>query len=137
MLRAAEADRAAIAPSATAVGRRGANLGDAPVPAAANQTYFEFQVEQPVSAVPGNSPPRYPTDLREAGVEGEVLAQFVVDPDGRPELATFKVLKSTHDGFTSAVLRALPNMKFRAAEVGGRAVHQLIQMPFQFSLAKP
>jgi hypothetical protein len=66
-----------------------------------------------------------------------VLAQFVVDENGRPDLATFKVLKTTHDLFTSAVLRSLPNMTFFPAELrSGQRVKQLVQMPFQFSLTK-
>src|SRR5947209_3154938 len=97
--------------------------GGTPAPAAdANQTYFEFQVEKQVSQVPGNPAPRYPDMLRSANVEGEVLAQFVVDTTGRAEMSTFKVLKSTHDLFTNAVKASLPNMKFYAAEVGGKKV---------------
>ena len=49
---------------------------------------------------------------------------------------TFKVLKSSHDLFTNAVKASLPNMRFYAAEVGGRKVKQLVQMPFQFNLTK-
>lgn len=49
---------------------------------------------------------------------------------------SFKVLKSSHDLFTAAVKNALPNMRFHAAEVGGKPVKQLVQMPFQFSLSK-
>jgi TonB family protein len=101
-----------------------------------NQTYFEFQVETTVSPLPGNMPPRYPDMLRSANVEGEVLAQFVVDQNGMPDMTTFKVLKSTHELFTQAVQLALPQMKFHAADVGGHAVKQLVQMPFQFSLTK-
>lgn len=101
-----------------------------------NQTYFEFQVEQQVSPMPGNPSPRYPDLLRRANIEGEVLAQFVVDTTGRPELDTFKVLKSTHDLFTATVRNALPQMRFHAARVGGKPVKQLVQMPFQFNLTK-
>ena len=100
------------------------------------QTYFEFQVEKPVTAMPGNPSPRYPDELRAAGVEGEVLAQFIVGQDGTVDMDTFKVLKSTHDDFTTAVRNALPNMRFNPPEVGGRAVRQLVQMPFAFNLAK-
>lgn len=111
-------------------------VGGTPQPANENQTYFEFQVEKQVQPMPGNSPPRYPDMLRSANVEGEVLAQFVVDTTGRADMSTFKVLKSSHDLFTAAVRSALPNMKFYAAEVGGRKVKQLVQMPFQFNLNK-
>jgi TonB family protein len=115
---------------------------DRPGPAATpravsdNQVYFEFQVEKQVTPLPGNLGPKYPTELRAANVEGEVLAQFVVDQNGDPEMRTFKTLKSSHEQFTDAVLSALPAMRFSAAEVGGRPVKQLVQMPFQFTLSK-
>jgi len=111
-------------------------VGRTPAPVNDNQTYFEFQVEKQVSPFPGNPAPRYPDMLRSANVEGEVLAQFVVDTTGRADMSQFKVLKSTHDLFTNAVRASLPNMKFYPAEVGGKKVKQLVQMPFQFSLTK-
>ena len=102
----------------------------------ANQTFFEFQVEKTVSGRATNMPPRYPDALRDAKVEGEVLAQFVVDQTGTPDMTTFKVLKSTNELFTESVRNALPAMRFNPAQVGGRPVKQLAQMPFQFSLTK-
>jgi protein TonB len=111
-------------------------VGGTPQPINNDQTYFEFQVEKQVQPMPGNSPPRYPDMLRTANVEGEVLAQFVVDTTGRAEMSSLKILKSTHDLFSNAVKAALPNMKFYPAEVGGRRVKQLVQMPFQFNLTK-
>ena len=108
--------------------------GTAPVQT--DQAYFEFQVEKQVHPASGNPPPRYPDMLRSANVEGEVLAQFVVDTTGRADMGTFKVLKSSHDLFTNAVRSTLPNMRFYAAEIGGRKVKQLVQMPFQFALTK-
>lgn len=101
-----------------------------------SQTYFEFQVEKQVQALPNQAGPRYPDMLRSANVEGEVLAQFVVDTTGRAEMGTFKVLKTSHDLFTNAVKATLPQMRFYPAEVGGRKVKQLVQMPFQFTLTK-
>ena len=101
-----------------------------------DQPYFEFQVEKPVVPAPGSTSPRYPDMLRQAGVEGEVLAQFVVDTTGRAEPSTLKILKSSHDLFIQSVKNALPQMKFIPAEVGGRKVKQLVQQPFSFSIAK-
>ena len=111
-------------------------VGGTPTPVNSDQTFFEFQVEKQVAPFPGNTAPRYPDMLRSANVEGEVLAQFTVDTTGRADMNTFKVLKSTHDLFTNAVRASLPNMKFYPAEVGGKKVKQLVQMPFQFSLTK-
>jgi periplasmic protein TonB len=109
--------------------------GTAP-PVNTDQPYFEFQVEKQVSQVPGSGNLRYPEMLKSANIEGEVLAQFVVDTTGRYEPGTFKSLKSSHDLFTAAVKNALPNMKFYPAEVGGRKVKQLVQQPFTFTLTK-
>ncbi len=101
-----------------------------------DQPYFEFQVEKPVVPAPGSISPRYPDMLRQAGVEGEVLAQFVVDTTGKAEAGSLKILKSSHDMFVQSVKNALPQMKFIPAEVGGRKVKQLVQQPFTFSISK-
>jgi protein TonB len=111
-------------------------VGGTPTPVNDNQTYFEFQVEKQVTPDPRNAPPRYPDMLRSANVEGEVLAQFVVDTTGRADMSTFKILKSSHDLFSIAVKAALPILRFLPAEVGGMHVKQLVQMPFQFNLTK-
>lgn len=114
----------------------GRAMASRPVYVPAGTTFMEFQVESAVTAAPGLTAPRYPDALRVAGVEGEVLAQFVVGPDGRADVETFKVLSSSNDLFTTAVRNALPNMKFNTAKVGGRAVKQLVQQPFTFSVRK-
>jgi periplasmic protein TonB len=101
-----------------------------------NQTFFDFQVEKPVAPVPGTGNPRYPDILRSSSIEGEVLAQFVVDTTGRVEVSTFKVIRTSHELFSASVRQALPNMRFLAAEVGGRKVKQLVQQPFVFALQK-
>jgi TonB family protein len=98
--------------------------------------YFEYQVEKAVSPVQGHRAPRYPDILRTANVEGEVLAQFIVDENGMADSTSFTVLRSTHDLFTNAVLSTITSFRFNPAELGGRRVKQLVQMPFQFSLSK-
>ncbi len=113
---------------------KGVEGGKGPVIQNADQPYFDFQVEKPVVMAPGSQGPAYPDMLRTAGIEGTVLAQFVVDTTGRAEMATFKALKSDNDLFTNAVKNALQRMRFLPAEVGGRKVKQLVQQPFQFSL---
>jgi len=97
--------------------------------------YMEFQVEKPVEKIGGDAP-EYPSSLRESGVEGQVLAQFVVNESGRYESGTLKILSSSNPAFTAAVKDALPRMRFSAAQIGGKKVQQLVQMPFQFHLAK-
>jgi protein TonB len=97
--------------------------------------YMEFQVEKAVEKI-GGANPEYPSSLRDMGVEGQVLAQFVVNESGRYEPGTLKILDSSNSAFTAAVKAALPGMRFSAAQIGGKKVQQLVQMPFQFHLAK-
>jgi periplasmic protein TonB len=97
--------------------------------------YMEFQVEKPVEKIGGEAP-EYPPSLKDSGVEGQVLAQFVVNESGRYEEGTLKILSSSNPAFTAAVKDALPRMRFSAAQIGGKKVQQLVQMPFQFHLQK-
>ena len=95
--------------------------------------YMEFQVEKAVRHI-GGATPEYPASLRDMGVKGEVLAQFVVGENGRYEGGTLKILNSSNPAFSEAVKRALPGMRFSAAQIGGQKVKQLVQMPFQFNI---
>ena len=97
--------------------------------------YMEFQVEKAVEKIGGDAPD-YPQALRDQGVEGKVLAQFVVGENGRYQGGTLKILDSSNPAFTAAVKDALPRMRFSAAQIGGKKVAQLVQMPFQFNLKK-
>lgn len=103
--------------------------------AAEHGPYMEFQVEKVVERIGGDSP-EYPSSLRDSGVEGQVLAQFVVGENGRYEGGTLKILSSSNPAFTAAVKDALPRMRFSAAQIGGKKVSQLVQMPFVFNLNK-
>jgi protein TonB len=109
--------------------------GDTGTEAGAHAVYMEFQVEKPVEKIGGEAP-EYPSSLRESGVEGRVLAQFVVGENGRYQGSTLKILDSSDPAFTAAVKDALPRMRFSAAQIGGKKVAQLVQMPFQFHLQK-
>jgi protein TonB len=94
------------------------------------------QVERQVAVVPGSAPPRYPEILRSSGVEGQLTAVFVVDEAGRAEQGSIRFLRSDNRLFEDAVRDALRRMRFIPAEVGGRKVRQLVQMPFVFTLSQ-
>ncbi|NUO62210.1 MAG: energy transducer TonB [Gemmatimonadaceae bacterium] len=98
--------------------------------------YFEFQVEKTVLGSPENPRPTYPSMLQSAGVEGKVLVQFVVDTSGRADMSTFKILESSHELFSQAVKQALPRYRFFPAEIGGKKVRQVVQLPFSFGIGK-
>lgn len=99
-----------------------------------DSTEYGFDVATPAAQIQGFGVPRYPRELIAEMIEGSVLAVFVVDTMGAPEVATFKVVKSSHSLFTAAVRAALPQMRFVPARLkGSHALRQCVQVPFDFS----
>ena len=96
--------------------------------------FNSFEVDIQVVAVASSIRPQYPDRLRASGTEGQVIAQFVVNEKGRVDRNTFKVVSSTNTLFTDAVNRALPQMRFKPAKIGGKPVSQLVQQLFVFRL---
>ena len=79
--------------------------------------------------------PRYPEVLRQSAIDGRVVVQFTVDTAGRVDPTSIRVLDSTHELFTRAVREALVQFRFAPAEVAGRRVPMLAEMPFEFQIA--
>jgi protein TonB len=80
--------------------------------------------------------PRYPAALRETGVQGRVVVQFVVDTLGRAELGELQVVESAHPQFVESVRAALARSRFSAGEAAGRKVRTRVQIPFDFTLVR-
>lgn len=78
--------------------------------------------------------PRYPDQLRAAGVTGRVIVRLVVDTAGRVEPGSVMIRESSHDLFAEAVRAVLPSLRFVPAEAGGRKVRMLVDLPFEFRL---
>ena len=92
------------------------------------------QVDRPAAALPGAVAPHYPETLRAQGVEGTVVARFVVDTAGRAEPGSFVVIGPANPLFSSAVETALLRTRFRPAEFNGVRVRQLVEQSFAFTL---
>lgn len=105
-----------------------------PVFVGPNEPLTAEQVERPAVLAPGNRGPVYPRALRDAGVQGTVIARFIVAADGSVDTTTIKVLQSDHKEFEASVRSALAGMRFLAATVGNKTVPQIMQQPFQFNL---
>jgi TonB family protein len=95
---------------------------------------YVFQVEKPAVPSPLNQPPQFPPALRGVKTHGEVIVKFVVDTSGVPDMKTVEIRKSDDPQFTDAVRRVLPKYHFYPAEIAGRKVRQLVQMPFYFTI---
>lgn len=91
-------------------------------------------VDRQVVPMPGSATPRYPSMLASAGVEGEVVLQYVVDTLGRVERTSVRSLRSDHPEFERSVRAALERMTFVPAEAGGRKVRQLVEQAFTFAM---
>lgn len=77
--------------------------------------------------------PAYPGDMAQRGVEGWVLVEFDVLPDGT--VNNVRILESSHRGFEDAALRAAQRFRFKARVTDGvpRATHGLRNL-FRFEM---
>lgn len=76
--------------------------------------------------------PAYPDLLRQAGIQGEVVLEALVDTTGRIQVASILVVSATHRGFVEPARLALRATLFRPARVNGRAVSMRVRVPFAF-----
>jgi TonB family protein len=105
----------------------------APPPGAA---YFAEQVDVVVSIAKGSPVPAYPTALRPMGIDGSARFRFIVDSTGRVEVSSVEKVQATHEAFAIAVRNTLGRMRFTPAQVNGKAVRQLVELPFVFRVER-
>jgi hypothetical protein len=93
------------------------------------------------SALPGEPPrlissPRlmYPPWMRNSGIEGFVVLQFVIDTLGLAEPQTIQVITATHEGFIEPATRIIRRSLYRPGRVRGRPVRVLSQVRINFTL---
>jgi TonB family protein len=98
----------------------------------ARAVYTMGTVDVPAEYQTGSGQPQYPDSLFRAGISGTVVAQFVVDAVGQVEDGTVQIVSTTHPQFGDAVRAALPHARFKPARVDGRAVREMVKMPFDF-----
>lgn len=110
----------------------GGNGSGAPVGGAAIAS--DATVDVPVRSLSDRAPD-YPEMLRAAGISGSVRVRFVVDTTGRAELASVRVLESSHELFTRSVLASLRQARFTSGEVSGRRVRTLVERSYRFDIA--
>ena len=98
-----------------------------------NDVYMESIVEEKPSVLSG---PQlvYPDLLKQAGIQGRVVVQAVIDTSGRAEVSTVKIIQSPNPGFDQAARNYVLKALFRPARVHGRAVRVLINVPIDFKI---
>ncbi len=75
---------------------------------------------------------RYPEMARQAGIEGRVFVQFIVDQEGNVELPT--IIRGIGGGADEEVLRVISQAKFKPAISEGRPVRVKYSLPVTFRL---
>jgi len=81
-------------------------------------------------------PPQYPPLLQQAGIEGRVMVQAIVDTSGRIEPNSVRVVESANPGFDVPARNAVLKSLFRPGRVYGRAVRVLVAIPIDFKIGR-
>lgn len=80
--------------------------------------------------------PKFPDQLAQRGIGGDVVVRFDVDTLGRPVMSTFTVVSSPHGLLTAAVRRVIPDMRFEPARTpapDSRPTVDAVEIEFQFA----
>jgi TonB family protein len=107
-----------------------------PTSSGSGEPLWADEVEKAAAPLGRQREPRYPDILRSQRIEGRVVVAFVVDERGRVEPNSIRVIESAHALFDPAVKAAVLGTRFRPAEWRGRAVRQLVQQAFVFTLTR-
>ena len=78
----------------------------------------------------------YPEQMRQAGIEGRVLVEVVIDTLGRAEPGSLRTVASSQRAFEAAATAYVRRALFRPARVMGRPVRVLIRLPIEFRIAR-
>jgi serine/threonine-protein kinase len=76
---------------------------------------------------------RYPGELASSGVSGSVTATFVVNPDGRVDPSSIRIVSSPNAAFNGPTQSVLRRARFRPATVHGQPVRVQVSMPVQWT----
>jgi len=83
------------------------------------------------------SPPlRYPPLLRRDGIEGRVLLEFIVLPDGRVAINDIAVVETSDDRFNEAAMSVVRGTRFRPGRRDGEAVAVRVRQRVEFNIAR-
>ncbi len=109
------------------------NEEDVPPPPPPSQVFQVYEVDEPPEPVV-NVQPEYPEIARQAGLEGKVLVEAVIDENGN--VIDARVKYSDNEIFNQAALAAMRKMKFKPAKQKGIPVKVKIIQPFIFKLRR-
>ena len=100
-----------------------------------NQIYVEAVVDEPPMLLT-RPPTRYPSLLRDAQIEGEVVIEVVIGTDGHPEPETFKIISASNRAFEAPARESVLGSVYRPGRMRGTAVRVLVRQPVRFTLQR-
>jgi len=114
---------------------RGVEGGTGPV--VTDQPYMEAVVEERPEQITNTCVlGTYPAILSQAGIEGRVTVEFVIDTLGRAERNSLRVVNSAHQLFDAPARSTVLSCRFRPGRIQGRAVRVRVQMPINFQIQR-
>jgi TonB family protein len=80
--------------------------------------------------------PAYPLLLKQAGIEGVVMVQAVIDTMGRVEPGSLTITQTANPGFNESAKQTVLKSLFRPSRVHGKAVRVMIQVPVTYTIRR-
>lgn len=78
----------------------------------------------------------YPELMRQAGIEGRVVVEVVIDSLGRAEPGSLRIVESPQRAFNAPALSYVRRALFRPARVTGRSVRVRVRLPIDFRISR-
>ncbi len=78
----------------------------------------------------------YPPLLQQAGIEGRVVVQAIIDTTGRVEPNSVRIIESSNPGFDQPAKNVVLKSLYRPGRVYGRAVRVLVRIPIDFKIQR-
>ena len=90
-------------------------------------------IDMDAEPIVGNPMPRYPADVLDAGIEGDVIARLQIDSSGRVTDAVIVSHQGQQDvRLDQAAIEALLQWRFHPAMRDGKAIASVVQVPVEF-----
>ncbi|MGZ8493449.1 MAG: energy transducer TonB [Gemmatirosa sp.] len=99
--------------------------------------YMETQVQERAQLQGRPRAPNVVEEMRRAGLRDgqlEVVTEFVVDAQGKPEPGTLRVVRATNPVLEPPARDAVIALRFKPAAIGGIAVRQIVRHAFDWRI---
>lgn len=108
-------------------------VADAPPSLDQTRTFVVSTVDEPPERLTGPRP-RYPDMLRQAGIEGNVILEFIVDSAGQVEPQSIHVLSASSRAFEAPARLVVLGSRFRPGRIRGVPVRVLVRQSLTFTI---